>query len=600
MSQTSALVLALVVAGGLGSGQLVSSQSQAPAPPVAARGTVPAASVTTQTIGEAVCTAERLGSTLPTDRIGEPVGGVTLAAPMWVPETATIPAHCRMDGAIAPATPGPTARPINFRVLLPAVWSRRAAHLGGGGMNGSIPNLTGNPAGPMGATPLARGFATYGSDSGHQASFGRRGGAPPAAPAPAGPDTSNDWTLNDEAIRNLGYAQMKKTHDAAMVVLERAYGSRPAFNYYLGTSQGGREALTVAQRYPADYDGIVANVPIVGFSSLMLAPELIRIREKPAANWVTPAKVNAIRAEFIRQCDALDGLADGVINSYVACRAIFDVSMGAANRRPWATKRCPNGVDPNPADTSAAACLTDGQIGTLEFVYSRYRFSTPLANGVRTFGMWVPNTDPSGSGLIVPARYRGQEGAAADAPMHSHLGVLGVTGFLMGNPAANPLDYVEGGPLNARRETLSAWLDSTNPDLGPFAKRGGRMIVTIGTNDTLASPGAQLDYYQALVERMTQPTLDSFARLYVIPQAGHGLTGSAAASNGNGEPMAPMAIPSAFDRLELLIGWVEQKRAPGPQTVTAGQRSLPLCTYPTYPRYVSGPAADASSYRCQR
>ena len=122
---------------------------------------------------------------------------------------------------------------------------------------------------------------------------------------------------------------MKKTHDAAMVIIERAYGERPRFNYYIGTSQGGREALTVAQRYPADYDGVAANVPIVGFSTLMLAPELIRIQEKPLANWVTPAKVNAIRGEFMRQCDTLDGLADGIINNYMACRAIFDVTQGA-------------------------------------------------------------------------------------------------------------------------------------------------------------------------------------------------------------------------------------------------------------------------------
>ena len=109
----------------------------------------------------------------------------------------------------------------------------------------------------------------------------------------------------------------------------------------------------MAQRYPADYDGISATVPIVGFSSLMLAPELIRIQEKPAANWVTPAKVNAIRGEFMRQCDTLDGLADGIINNYMACRAIFDVTQGKKGRHPWAAKRCPNNVDPNPADTTA-------------------------------------------------------------------------------------------------------------------------------------------------------------------------------------------------------------------------------------------------------
>jgi feruloyl esterase len=226
--------------------------------------------------------------------------------------------------------------------------------------------------------------------------------------------------------------------------------------------------LTVAQRYPADYNGIAASVPIVAFSTLMLAPELIRIHEIPLANWVTPAKVNAIRGEFMRQCDGLDGLADGIINNYMACRAIFDVTQGAPNRRPWAGKRCPNNVDPSPEDATANACLTDGQISTLQFTYARYSSATPLAHGARTFGMWVPNTDPSGSGLILNARFRGQEGAAEGAPMHSHLGVLGVTGFLMKDLSAHPLDYVEGGAFKDRRAELSAILDGTNPVLSAF------------------------------------------------------------------------------------------------------------------------------------
>ena len=130
--------------------------------------------------------------------------------------------------------------------------------------------------------------------------------------------------------------------------------------------------------------------------------------EKPEANWVTPAKVNAIRGEVVRQCDELDGLVDGVVANYMACRAIFDISQGAANRNPWSGKRCPNNVDPNPGDTSANACLTDGQTSTLKMVYSPYRFATPLANGVRSFGMWTPNTNPSGSGLIVNTDSRGK------------------------------------------------------------------------------------------------------------------------------------------------------------------------------------------------
>ena len=544
-------------------------------------------------ITAADCTAAKVGTTIPVAAIGEAVRAVTLAEPSWVEATNNIPAHCRVNGSMAPNDASPTARPINFAVALPASWNRRAAQLGGGGFNGVIPNLTG---GAGGGTPLvARGFATYGSDSGHQAAGGRRGGPP------AGGSTGDDWTLNEEAIANLGYMQMKKTRDAAMVVIERLYGARPRFNYYVGNSQGGREALAVAQRYPADYDGIAANVPIVGFSTLMLAPELIRIQEKPLANWVTPAKVNAIRGEFMRQCDSLDGIADGLINNYMACRAIFDVTQGARNRKPWSEKRCPNNVDPDPSDTTAGACLTDGQISTLEFTYSRYPFATPLAHGNRTFGMWVPNTDPSGSGLILPTRFRGQEGAATDAPMHSHLGVLGVTGFLMKNLAANPLDYVEGGDFDGRRRELSAILDSTDPDLSAFAKRGGRMIVAIGTNDTLASPGAQLDYFQSVLDRMGRAAVDRFARLFVMPQAGHGLSGTNYGQTGDGRTIPTVPIPNRYDQLGLLFDWVENGNAPGMSvTVTAGEKSLPLCSYPTYPRYRSGPAESATSYECAR
>lgn len=593
-----------------GTGASVSAQG------AAAAAAVPAVAQTT--IAQSDCTSEKLGSSIAPSMIGEAVRGVTLAAPSWVEAAGEVPAHCRVSGSIAPVDTDSTARPINFGVVLPAAWEHRAAQLGGGGMNGVIPNLTGGGAGPGGPSLVARGFATYGSDSGHQASFGpRRGGAaPPAAgrggapgrgDAPRGgaPFAANpaadEWALNDEAIANLGYMQMKKTHDAAMVVIERAYGARPRFNYYVGGSQGGREALTVAQRYPADYDGISANVPIVGFSTLMLAPELIRIHEKPLANWVTPAKVDAIRGEFMRQCDGLDGLADGVINNYMACRAIFDVSQGARGRKPWAAKRCPNNVDPNPEDTTANACLTDGQISTLELTYSRYRFATPLAHGTRTFGMWVPNTDPSGSGLIANARFRGQEGAAPDAPMHAHLGVLGVVGFLMKDLSANPLDYVEGGRLDQRRQQLSAMLDATNPDLAAFNKRGGKMIVTIGTNDTLASPGAQLDYFQSVLDRMGRATVDRFARFFVMPQAGHGLSGTSYGVTGEGRRIPTAPIPNRYDQLGMLIQWVENGVAPAMSTtVTAGERSLPLCSYPAYPRYRSGDPAMAGAYQCVR
>ena len=541
------------------------------------------------TIAAASCTTAKLGDSIPTSSIGEPVSNVTLAEPRWVPASDPLPARCEVEGRMAPVDSSGTTPPIAFRVWLPAEWNRRAVQQGGGGMNGVIPDLRGAPYPIDGRSPAQWGFVTYGSDSGHQAALGRRGGSP----------ASDGWALSDEAIRNLGYMQLKKTHDAAMVLIQRAYGELPRFNYFTGTSQGGREALTVAQRYPADYDGVIANVPIVNFSSLMLAPELIRIQEKPLASWVTRAKTAAIRAEFMRQCDGLDGLTDGVINNYMGCRAIFDVTQGRPDRRPWAAKRCPGNVDPDPSDSTAAACLTDGQIATLEFVYRRYRFASTLAHGVRTFGMWVPNSDPSGSGLIADARFKGQEGAPPDAAVHGHLGVLGVTGFLMRDLSANPLDYEEGGRWNRRREELSAVLDSTNPDLRRFARRGGRMIVTIGTDDTLASPGAQLDYYQSVLDTLGRRSVDEFARFFVIPQANHGLMARTADVDGAGKGLTRTPIPTAYERFARLVDWVERRVAPGKSlTLTNEAGSMPLCSYPEFPKYVSGAASEAGSYRC--
>jgi feruloyl esterase len=552
---------------------------------ISAPGSKPAPAGENRIITESDVTAERVGGSIPVEAIGEPVSAVTVSAPRWVAGADAASSYATVDGSILPVDPH--GKPIHFRVILPASWSRRAIQQGGGGMNGMI-TVGGGGFGRGRGGPGDPGVALYGSDSGHQAGFGGpRGGEP----------SGDDWALNDEAIKNLGYMQMKKTHDAAMVIMERVYGERPRFNYYRGGSQGGREALTVAQRYPADYDGILADVPILSFSSLMLAPELIRIQEKPLAKWVTPAKAAAIRAEFIRRCDKLDGLADGILNNYMAARAIFDVTDGIGPADPWAALRAPNGVDPDPEDRSASARLTEGQIETLQLVYSRYKFATPLANGVRTFGMWLPNTDVAGAGLIESVRFRGQQGAGDNARVHSHLGSLGVTAFLMQNLAANPLDYVEGGPLDQRRRQISEWLDSTNPDLSAFHQHGGKMIVTIGTNDTLASPGAQLDYFQSVIDKMGQERVDAFARFFVIPQTGHGLTGVSYSVNGDEQTIPVTPIPAQFDKMGMLMAWVEKNQAPPKTAVaTSKDRSLPLCSYPNYPRYVGGPVESASSY----
>jgi feruloyl esterase len=179
------------------------------------------------------------------------------------------------------------------------------------------------------------------------------------------------------------------------------------------------------------------------------------------------------------------------------------------------------------------------------------------------------------------------------------MGGLGVTGFLMQNLKANPLDYVEGGAFDARRREISQSLDSTNPDLSAFYRHGGKLIVAIGTNDTLASPGAQLDYYQSVIKKMGRKKVEKFARFFVLPQTGHGLSGTNYSTDGNGKSIPTAPIPSTFSRLNLLMDWVEKNAAPSMSlTVTGGKRSLPLCAYPRYPKYVGGPVDAAASYSC--
>jgi hypothetical protein len=600
------------------------------------------------TLAEARCTAAALTATIKPSQIGEPVSGVELQS-RWVAATGNTPAHCMVSGSILPVDKSATARPIRFGVALPENWNRRAVQMGGGGMNGTVPGLTGGFGGGPG---LSAGFATYGSDSGHA-------------------NGDSQWALNDEAIRNLGYAQMKKTHDVALVLMERAYGATPQFNYYVGTSQGGREALTVAQRYPKDYDGVMSTVPIVGFSSLMMSRAHMRAQEIPLRNWVPPTKGNAVVAEFMRRCDNLDGLTDGIINNYYDCRALFDVNDGIGEADPWKARRCANDVDPKPDDATQNACLTSGQIETLQAFFSRRMTDLKLANGRRDFGMWAPTASLAnagalegavavapaapagpppagpgaargpggggpfaggargggapgaaaggagraggpggaraggpgggggGGGFLAAQRFRGQEGAPADAPSFANQGTIGVSGFVMQNLDANPIELDER-KYRARLELISGWLDSTNPDFTAFNKRGGKMLVTVGTDDTTASSGEQLRFYQTVLDKMGRKTLDSFARLYVIPQGGHGLSGRAAPINGDGKVVTDaLQVANSADRFAMLQNWVEKGVAPGrSEVVSAGARTMPMCSYPEYPRYNGGDINQASSYAC--
>src|SRR6202000_1201712 len=135
-------------------------------------------------------------------------------------------------------------------VTLPLAWNGRSLQYGGGGFNGVLITGVGlPPAAPFdGPSPLAKGFVTYGTDSGHETKPG---------------EAPQTFAANDEAFVNFAHASYKKVRDAAVLLIERAYGSRPEKMYFVGSSEGGREGLTMAQRYPEDFDGIFARVPVI-------------------------------------------------------------------------------------------------------------------------------------------------------------------------------------------------------------------------------------------------------------------------------------------------------------------------------------------------
>src|SRR5579883_2509019 len=265
------------------------------------------------------------------------------------------PAFCKVLGQIAPADP--KAPPIKFQVNLPVAWNGRSLQYGGGGFNGVL--ITGlglPPAYPFDKpSPLARGFVTYGTDSGHE----MKQGEPPQA-----------FALNDEAFENFAHKAYKKVRDAAVALVVRAYGRKPDKMYFMGSSEGGREALTMAQRYPEDFDGILARVPVINWVGLQHAGTrsgLVTMGD----GWINPAQIKLVADAVLKACDKADGIEDAIIENPVGCRATF---------RPD-TLRCTEGK-------SGDQCLTDAQIKAIDTLHARYAFPFPLANGVDDYPGW--------------------------------------------------------------------------------------------------------------------------------------------------------------------------------------------------------------------
>uniref|UniRef100_UPI003562594B tannase/feruloyl esterase family alpha/beta hydrolase n=1 Tax=Hydrogenophaga sp. TaxID=1904254 RepID=UPI003562594B len=458
-------------------------------------------------------------------------------------------------------------------------WNAKTMMVGGGGFNGSIPDVTGNvPAGPVGQLkPLGRGYATFASDSGHQGNaFGSQ-------------DASS--FANDEALRNFEGDALKKTRDAAIHLVRSRYAAAPSKSYFAGGSTGGREALAAIQRWPADWDGAIAWFPAWNdLSALLFGQKINRTLAQPGA-YPNQAKRLALTRSALQACDALDGVADGLIGKQVQCNSIFDPTTATLDGAPL---RCASGAD------TGDNCLSDAQINAFKVFASGTRFNFPLASGETGYpgyNVWGSDFGNSGSSPVQPVvTFLGLGTVPPGDPMPTS-GAPYVGQFLDqfvkyavtrdASFRSLSLDPETPGPWASRLSDLSIRLD-TSTDISAFVARGGKLLLAHGMSDVLVSTQATQMYYQRLQRQFGATTVDGFARYYEVPGYGHAVSS---------------VFNAAWDSLTALERWSEGGVAPSGQLVTDSVgvpgRTRPLCEYPRFPRYKgAGDVNDAASFTC--
>jgi len=524
------------------------------------------------------------GQTVPATAIALPTGGarVTRAALVAAGGTApkTIGEHCRVAGEIDPIDPA--APKIKFEIALPTEWNHRVLMLGGGGYDGTVPNVVGNvPAGPTDQpNPIGRGYAVFGSDSGH-----------------AGASNQAAFGVNDEALRNFASEALKKTRDTAVYLIAKRYGEAPRRSYFAGGSTGGREALAVTQKWPQDFDGAIVLYPAYNAASLDL--QFGRITRALAVPGAYPnlAKRKALYEAAMQACDAADGVVDGLISDQASCNASFNPATAKLDGRPL---RCEGGAD------TGDACLSDRQIAAMNVINTPVVIDYPLGSGENQypgFNTWGTDFGRPGTGLQNTVSFFGLNSVAPGSPMPAPP-ASGTAGPPYGsifwdqwvkyivtrdpNFDSLALDPEHPGRWQARIGELTALQDVNKADLSEFAGRGGKILMAHGTSDQLVSTRATEQYVNRLRATMGPARADAFLRYYEIPGYNHAVSA---------------VFNAAWDSLTALESWVEKGVAPVDPLVfdTAGVpgRSRPLCEYPLWPRYKgSGDVNAAASFVC--
>lgn len=451
-----------------------------------------------------------------------------ISSATWMP-AGTLPEHCRVEGVIGPGA-------IGFAVQLPTDWNGKLYHAGGGGFVGSI------PAGDAG---LSRHYATAATDTGHKGS-GPLGGALDAS-----------WALgNPQAVIDFGYRAVHVTTVTAKKIVEAYYRSGPARSYFAGCSRGGGQGLMEVQRFPDDFDGVLVGAPAFDWTEFMMGFNWDS--QAVAAGPIPATKLPLIARAVLANCDATDGLIDGLVGDPRRCT--FDP----------ASLQCAGGDQPD--------CLTAAQVETVRRVYEGPRNS----QGVQITPGFPPGAEdgPDGWALWI-------SGGTVTPPLQFTFQDQFFRYIVFGDPAYQSLTFdFDTDPANPKLLATGLILNAVDPDLSEFERHGGKIIMYHGWNDHALSANKTIQYYGEVSKTM-HGQVHHFFDLYLVPGMHH---------CGGGPGL------DTFDAFTPLVDWVEEGKPPGRIIATGTAmpgRTRPLCPYPKEARYKGhGSVDDAANFVC--
>lgn len=475
-----------------------------------------------------------------------------LSGPVDAPPRSDIPAFCRVSGIAKPTSDSE----IKFELWLPVSgWNGKYEQVGNGGFAGTIPLA-------KLVEPLARGYAVAGTDDGHV----------------GGRDVS--WAIgHPEKVIDFGYRAVHETSVTAKAIVREFYGKDPTQSYFVGCSDGGREALMEAQRFPADFHGIVAGAPANYWTHLMFKGLLDeRALLDDPASYIPPSKLPVLQNAALAACDTLDGVKDGLIQNPRVCR--FDPAV----------------IQCKGADGSD--CLTAAQVEAAKKIYG------PAKNS-QTGAQISPGFSPGAE--AVPANWQTWiTGASAD---QLTVGAFFANAFFAYMVFEDPKWDIHtlnfSSDVKRVDDKLASILNSADPNLGPFKARGGKLIQYHGWADSAIPPQDSIDYFESVQSAMG--TTKKFYRLFLVPGMSHCQGGPGANVFGNDAPV-PQA-DAAHDVVMALDRWVERDVAPDQIIATGyagGKRengvamTRPLCPYPQEVHYNgTGDTNNAASFTCR-